>query len=455
MAASRLLIRNGCIITLDPQLGDFGWADVLIEGDTIVAVGPSLEASDAQIIDATDMIVFPGFVDSHRHTAQTAIRNLNADMTFEEYFGQILGVYSRWHRPQDVYAGTLAGALESLDVGITTIQDWAIEINSSEHADAGVAALQESGIRAIFGHGTPFEPLGEWWQHSVLPHPEDARRVRNTYFSSENQLLTFGMALRGPDFTTPEINEHDFNLARELHARIALHIDAPGAIESMAHLLGPDTVFVHALRLKDQELKMIADSGGFLCVTPECEMGLHNAPVTGRGLAQGLHPCLGVDSSAPISGDMFVQMRMALQQERMRILQAAWEMGHPPTTFDISTRDALQWATIEGARAYGLDHRIGSLTPGKQADIVLVRTNSLHLTPLNDPVAAIVTGAGPRDVDTVLVAGKLMKQNGKLIGADVERVRSLLLETRAHLYAEGGVPANARLMANRPYKAHE
>ena len=451
MTDSRLLIRNGCVITLDPQIGDFGWADVLIEGDSIAAVGPSLEVSDAQVIDATDMIVFPGFVDSHRHTVQTAIRNLNADMTFEEYFGQILGVYSRWHRPQDVYAGTLAGALESLDVGITTIQDWAVEINSPEHADAAVSALQEARIRAIIGHGTPFEPLGPWWQHSELPHPEDARRVRDTYFSSENQLLTFGMALRGPDFTTPEINEHDFHLARELHARIALHIDAPGAIESMAHLLGPDTVFVHGCRLKDQELKMISESGGFLCVTPECEMGLHNAPVTGRGLAQGLVPCLGVDSSAPISGDMFVQMRMALQQERMRILQAAWQTGHPPATFSISTRDALQWATIEGARAYGLEHRIGSLTPGKQADIVLLRTNSIHLTPLNDPIAAIVTGAGPRDVDTVLVAGKLMKQNGKLLGVDVERVRSLLLETRDHLYSEGGVPANARMMASHPH----
>ena len=450
MTTSRLLIRNGCVLTLDQKIGDFAWADVLVEGDKIAAVGPSIEASDARIIDATDMIVIPGFVDAHRHTQQAAIRNLNSDMTFEEYFGTIMGVYSHWHRPEDVYIGNLAGALEALDVGVTTLQDWSVEINTPEHADAAVAALQEAGIRGSFGYGPPYDPLRDWWSNSILPHPEDARRVRDKYFSSENQLLSFAMALRGPEFTTPEINEHDFHLSRELNARIYLHIDAPGAIEGISHLLGPDTIYIHCCRSTDHELKMIADSGGFLCVSPECEMGLHNAPVTGRALALGLRPCLGVDSSAPISGDMFVQMRMALQQERMRFLQAAWQTGHPPAKFEVSTRDALEWATIESARAMGLEHQVGSLTPGKQADIVLLRADGLHLTPLNNPVAAVVTGAGPRDVDTVLVAGKLVKQNGKLLGVDLARIRNLLLDTRDHLYSKGGVPRTAQLMANLP-----
>jgi cytosine/adenosine deaminase-related metal-dependent hydrolase len=218
----------------------------------------------------------------------------------------------------------------------------------------------------------------------------------------------------------------------------------------MRDYLGSDTVYVHCTRSTPLEFELIASSGGKINVTPECEMGLHNEPATGKVLAAGMRPSLGVDGAGTISGDMFVQMRMALQQERMRILHEGHATGEPVFTFPVATRDALEWATIEGARHFGLDGITGTITPGKQADLVVLNADALHLTPMNHPVAAIVQSASARDVEAVLVAGQVKKQHGKLVGVDVLRARRLITETRDHLYEAGGTPPESAIMPSWP-----
>jgi cytosine/adenosine deaminase-related metal-dependent hydrolase len=208
----------------------------------------------------------------------------------------------------------------------------------------------------------------------------------------------------------------------------------------MRDYLGPDTSYVHCCRSTDLDLKLIRDSGGGVNVTVECEMGLHNAPVTKRLIELGMKPSLGVDGGGTISGDLFMQMRMTIQELRMRLLEEGWKGGKPPWEFPVSTRDALEWGTMEGARQFGLADRIGSLTVGKEADIILIRHDGLHMSPMNNPVAAVVQTAGPRDVDTVLIAGKIKKRHGKLVGVDIARARRLIYEARDYVYARAGAP---------------
>jgi cytosine/adenosine deaminase-related metal-dependent hydrolase len=436
----RKLIKNACVITLDHAVGDFKRADILIEDDVIAAVGPNIAADDAEIIEAGNMIAVPGFVDAHRHSWQTTIRNMNSDMTFVEYVTQLNPKYGPVHAPEHKYAGVLVGALEALDAGVTTIVEYGISVEGPDDSDAMVEALQDAGVRGFYCHGVPSD-WQKWWVDCPHPHPaDDAKRVRSKYFSSDDSILKFGMALRGPERTTPDINRHDFELARELGSRITLHIDAPGAIESMRDYLGPDTCYVHCCRCSDLDLELIRDSGGHINITAECEMGLHNAPVTKKVLDLGMKPSLGVDGGGTISGDMFMPMRITLQEVRMRYLVEGWEAGGPLWKFPISTRDALEWGTIEGARQFGMEDRIGTLTPGKQADIVLIRHDSLHMSPVNHPVAAVVQSASARDVDTVLIAGRIKKRHGKLVGVDVERARRLIYEARDHVFAQGGQP---------------
>jgi cytosine/adenosine deaminase-related metal-dependent hydrolase len=442
---NRKIVRGACVLTLDKSVGDFRRADVLIEGSRIAAVGPDLDVDDAEVIDGTNMIAAPGFVDGHRHSWQTTIRNLNSDMTFMEYVTTINPRYGSIHKPQHKYAGVLAGALEALDAGVTTIVEYGISVEGPDDSDAMISALQEAGVRGFYCHGVPSD-WERWWVNSDERHPaDDARRIRQQYFNGDDGLLRFGMALRGPERTTAAANRDDFELARELNARITLHVDEPGAIESMRDYLGSDTCYVHCCRCTTLDLELIRDSGGHVNVTAECEMGLHNAPVTHDILKLGLRPSLGVDGGGTNSGDMFMAMRLALQEARMRFLQESWAQGGPLMKFPITSRDALEWGTIEGARQFGLDDRIGTLTPGKEADIILIRHDSIHMSPMNHPVAAVVQSASARDVDTVMIGGEIRKRHGKLVGVDATRIRRLLYEARDYLFEVGGTPEHCRL----------
>jgi 5-methylthioadenosine/S-adenosylhomocysteine deaminase len=434
----RLVIQNGMVITGDKELGTFPRADILVEGSLIRAVQPDMEVSESTVIDASGMMVMPGLVDAHRHTWEGTLKQLAANSDLGDYASRILAKIGPVYRPEDAYIGTLIGALEALDAGITTLFDWSHIQNTPEHTDAVLRGLQESGMRAIFGYGVPHTGP-QWSYESPLNHPEDARRVRTQYFSSDQQRVTMAMALRGPEFSTMDVTRHDWKLARDLGLPISVHVGSGPfgvpyrAIERLSqdHLLGPDTQYVHTTTLTDEAIQLLAESGGTAVVTPAVEMQMgFGLPATHRLMAHGIRPGLGVDIVTSTAGDLFTQMRTAFQVARLQALQ---EGSSSPTVEDI-----FALATIDGARASWLDQKIGTLTPGKQADIILLTTNTPNLTPLNDPVASVVLGAHAGNVDTVLVAGKTLKQGGRLLHIDLEQIRAQATASRDYLMEASG-----------------
>lgn len=348
------------------------------------------------------------------------------------------------YEPEDVYAGNLLGVAESLDTGTTTLLDWSHNMNSPEHADAAVAALRDGGGRAILGYGGSNE---QWLPVTDTPLSEDARRVRAEHFPGDDGLVTMCMALRGPDLATLGACVHDWRLSRELGLRITVHVGSGefgrgGPIETLDRedLLGADTTYVHCNVLSDAELERIAASGGTASVSPEVEMQMEMGfPATGRLLRAGVRPSLSVDVPNALSASMFAVMRSALQVQRLLDNAEAIERGELLERLPVSARDVLEFATIEGARACGLEDRIGSLAPGKQADVVLLRTDDLALTPLNNPVGQVVLGGHPGLVDAVLVAGRFVKRDGRLTGLDVGRVGELARASRTRLFAAAEV----------------
>jgi cytosine/adenosine deaminase-related metal-dependent hydrolase len=441
----RLVIRGGTVLSIDPEIGELPRADVLIEGSKIVEVGVDLEVGEAEVIDAADAIVMPGFVDTHRHVWQAPWRNIGSDWTLAHYLTGLHAGLSGHYRPQDTYAGNLIGSLEALDSGITTLLDWSHNLNTPEHADAAVRALFEMGGRAVFAHGGG---APEWQVPSDVPHTSDARRVRQQYFSSEDQLVTMAMALRGPQFATRETTELDWALASELDTRVTVHVGdgewgktRPVEWMHSKGMLTPEVTYVHCNTLGDDELRMIADSGGTASVSADIELQMgHGWPATGRLIRAGVQPSLSIDVCVSNGGHMFGTMRAVIGTQRGLDNAAVEAAGGHASALDhleISCRDVLRFATIEGARACGLEDKIGSLTPGKEADIILVRTDTFGMTPLNNPAGAIVYNAHPGLVDTVLVAGRVVKRGGVMLDVDAARVRRLAEETRDYLLEKG------------------
>ena len=438
------LIRGGYVLTLDPALGDLPNADVLIDGDKIAAVGPGLTAGPhANVIDARNRIVMPGFVDTHRHTWQTPVRGVLPSCTLDEYFAGMLDNIGIQYRAEDVYIANLMGALEAINAGITTLLDWSHVNNTPEHADAAIAGLNDSGIRGIYAHGVPVG--GQWWAYSSLDHPEDIRRIRKQYFQSDDQLLTLALAARAPGNTTPEVAKHDWMLARDLSIRISVHVGMRLTGVHVHHvktlhelgLMGPDTTYIHCTDSTDEELDLIAKTGGSASVAPFVEMLMgHGVPPTGRLVARKVRPSLSIDVVSSVPGEMFTQMRTALVQERILAFTETPDTAFAPT---LTHRDVLEFATIEGARACALDQKIGTLTPGKQADIVLIRTDQVNVAPVIDPVATVVICADTSNIDTVIVAGRIVKQNGQLLRVDLPRLLQRLANARDHLLSKAGM----------------
>jgi cytosine/adenosine deaminase-related metal-dependent hydrolase len=438
------LIKGGYVLTLDPELGDLPQADVLVDGDKITAIGPNIQASPhANVIDARNHIVMPGFVDTHRHTWQTPVRAVMPSCTLDQYFSGMLDNIGIQYRAEDVYIANLMGALEALNAGITTLLDWSHVNNTPEHADAAIAGLSEAGIRAIYAHGVPVG--ASWWAYSSKDHPEDVRRIRKQYFNSDDQLLSLALAARAPGNTTPEVAKHDWALARDLGIRISVHVGMRLTGVHVNHvktlhdlgLMGPDTTYIHCTDSTDEELDMIAKSGGSTSVAPYVEMLMgHGVPPTGRLVARGVRPSLSIDVVSSVPGDMFTQMRTALVQERILAFTETPDTAFAPT---LTHRDVLEFATIDGARACALDHKVGSLRPGKQADIVMLRTDQVNVAPVIDPVATVVICADTSNIDTVMVAGRIVKHNGALVRLDLPRLLDRLGGARDHLLSHAGV----------------
>jgi cytosine/adenosine deaminase-related metal-dependent hydrolase len=444
--AARKLIRGGWVLTLDQGLGELPCGDVLVEGSQIAAVGPELPADGAEVIEAEGMIVLPGFVDSHRHTWQSLARGAGVDWTLAAYFQAVRGMLGANYRPQDLYTANLLGIVEALDSGITTMLDWSHLINTPEHADAAVAGLKASGARAVFAYGNS---NAEWGN---LPNPTftsaDIRRVQSEHFASQDQLVTMALAARGPQFCTIEATAYDWQLARELGLRITTHVgDGLWGIRfhpiQQLHergLLGPDTTYVHCNTLSEQELRWIAETGGTASLSPEIEMHMgHGFPATGKLLAVGVRPSLSIDVVTTVAGNMFGAMRAALAAERALSHQKTLDAGLDPTELALSAEDVLAFATLEGARAVGLETKVGSLTRGKRADIIVVDTKGPNMFPLNDAVNAVVAFAQPHDVRTVLVDGQVVKRDGRLVNIDLARLRADADASRDYLFQQSGV----------------
>jgi 5-methylthioadenosine/S-adenosylhomocysteine deaminase len=439
--SNRMLLRGGSVLTMDSQIGDLPTGDVLIEDGTIAAVDRQIDA-DAEVLDVTGRIVIPGFVDTHRHTWEAAIRGCAPDATLDDYFVEVLDTFAPLYRPEDVYASNLAGALECLNAGITTLVDWSHINNTPEHPDAAIRALQEVGIRAQYAYGSANTSLADYWYESKLAIPEDdVRRIRDTYFASDTGLLTMGLATRGPGFCLDDIVRAEWRLAEELGIPVTVHVAMGrvagrfGMIKQLAglNLLRAGTTYIHCCYFSEEEWRLVADSGGLISIAPQVETQMgHGWPPVMKAIEYGLRPSLSIDVVTTAPGDMFTQIRSAFGTERARVNAESWKSDTPVPETMLTARRMLQMATLDGAHVAGLEDRTGSLTPGKRADVVVIDATALNVAPVNDPVAAVTLCADVSNVETVIVDGVVHKRDGRLL-ADVERARNLVQASRDYL----------------------
>lgn len=440
---NRTVLRGGHVLSMDPDIGDLPQGDVLIEDGRIAAVRPDISA-DAEVLDMTGRIVIPGFVDTHRHTWEASIRNVAPDATLDDYFVDILDTFAPLYTPEDVYAANLAGALECLNAGITTLVDWSHINNSPDHPDAAIRGLAESGIRAQYAYGSANTSLADYWFESKIAIPgDDVRRIRGKYFASDDGLLTMALATRGPGFCLNDVVTAEWALARELDIPITVHVAMGrlagrfGMVKQLNDLglLRADTTYIHCCYLSDEEWRMVADSGGTVSIAPQVELQMgHGWPPVMKAVEYGLRPSLSIDVVTTVPGDMFTQMRAAFGAERARVNADCWKANMPVPETMLTARQTLEFATLNGAHVAGVEDRTGSLTPGKRADVVAIDATALNVAPVHDAAAAVTLSADVSNVDTVIVDGVIRKRDGRLV-ADVDRARRLVQESRDRLLA--------------------
>ncbi len=439
MQMTDMIIKGGAIVTMDDALGELA-GDILVRGGRIERVAPQIDAPDgAEIIDATGMIVMPGFVNAHAHLWQTGLRGIAADWAIAEYLRAMHAGLATFFRPADIHVANLAGAINQLYCGTTTVVDWSHNNPTPEHTDAAVQGLDESGIRALFLHGSPKPDPKPGQKHfSEIPMPRsEIERLRKGRFSSsgsKGELLTLGLAILGPGFGVYDVFREDAKLAHELDMIASMHVSgpmlAPGGFQRLdgEGLLDRRFNIVHGNSMDDDTLELLCRRGASFTVTAEIEMQMSfGRPLTGRLRKLGAPVTIGSDVESGVSGDMFTVTRMTLQGQRfVDALDVIEATGKGPASVSTTCREALRWATIDGARMAGLEQETGSLTPGKQADIVLLSATDPNLFPVVDPVASIVLQAGPGNVDTVIVGGNVRKRGGKLVGDQLEACQAKL-----------------------------
>jgi cytosine/adenosine deaminase-related metal-dependent hydrolase len=433
--SERILLRGGHVITMDEGLGELGGGDVLIEGAKIADVAPRIDVEDAEIVDVSGHVVMPGFVDTHRHTWQTPFRGVCADWTLEDYFRGIRMSISPNCSAEDIYAGNYVGALEALEAGVTTILDFSHCNNTPEHADGALQGLRDSGVRAMFAYGYYPAPAAEPVFTEHRQRLADARRIREQELSSDDALITMGVALTEVGLLPFDQTIDEARSARELGVPSVLHtgcnwgsLVTEGIPELDHHgLLGSDQVHVHCNTLDDRDFRRLADNRCKISSSPETEiqMGMGH-PVIRRALEFGMRPSLSCDVISSNSGDMFSQMRLGLQFERCMRNDSFNARNEMPEPLDLTVRDAIRWGTSNGAHAMGLEHRVGSLIPGKQADVIVIGGRRLNMAPMADPVGCVVAQANPSNVRHVLVAGNFRKRDGEMVGIDLDRALELV-----------------------------
>ncbi len=429
-SASRILIKGGVILSMDAGTGDFAKGDVLIEGGKIRDIRPVIEASggDVMTIDATNQIIMPGFIDTHHHFYQGLLRNILANgLLAPDYMRDISGKLTSAYSPDDVYAGTLVSALGMLDMGTTSAVDTSQVNHSPEHADAGIRALQDSGMRVTYAFSRGDGPKANY--------PGDIGRLQKTYFNSSDQLLTLALAggLVAAQFEAgraagvPMVSHGVNNRTEKALATLA-----------QAKLLRPGDEYIHCTQLSADSWRLIKDSGGVVSLSAPIEMMMgHGMPGIQDALDHGIRPSLSSDVDVTFAQDPFTVMRSTISLQRLLLLQRAdkGEKNLPPL---MTVREVLEYATIEGARCMGLESRTGSLTPGKDADLVMLDAGRLNVWPLNNAPGCVVNLMNPANVKAVFVAGKVKKWNGELAGVDEVRIRKLVEEGRDGVVKRAG-----------------
>ncbi len=444
-----LVFRNATVLTMDDGHHVHEAADVLIEGERISAVGPGLAVpDDAAEIDATGGIVMPGMIDTHRHMWQTAMRGYGADWTLTQYFVWYYLQWGKVFRPEDVYAGNLLGAIEAIDAGVTTTVDWSHGLQTTAHADAAVDALTAVPGRFVLAYGNIQQGPWEW---SATPEFRDFVSRR---FTAGDDMLGFQMAF---DVTgDPAFPERAaFEVARDLGVPVTTHAGVWGATNDdgirLMHENGfmtPATIYVHAATLTRDSYNRIAATGGSASVSTESEQSAGQGyPPTWQLREHNIPVSLSMDTSVWWSGDLFSAMRTTLGADRSREHLEAHSREETVTNSHLRAEEVVDWATRGGARALGLDSAVGSLEPGKKADVVLIKNDaSPVMFPLLNPYGHVAFQAQRGDVHTVVVNGRVVKYDHKLTASDLGQARHAIEQTVEYLRAQLGPEAWAEGM---------
>ena len=416
--SKRILLKRGIILSGDPKVGDFASGDVLIEDGKIREIRPDVAATDAEVVDATNRILIPGFVDTHSHSYQGLLRSSLANgLVDPDYNRDVQNKLTPAYTPDDVYAGVLITALGFIEMGTTAIIDLSQISHTPEHSDAAIRALQESGIRAVYGYSRGAGPKSQY--------PQDIARIQKTYFSSKDQLLTLALG----SSLDPKVVEaaRAAGVPAVMHYRINA---APGLALAKAGVLREGDLFIHTTHLNDEAWAMIKGIGGRISMSPPLEMAMaHGYPATQDALDRGIRPSLSSDHGTTVGQDAFSMMRTTFNLQRLGILQRRRnkEANTPPL---ITCRDVIDFATLQGARCANIDHKVGTLTPGKEADILVLKADRLDLWPLNNAASVVANFMNPSHVETVFIAGKVKKWRGAMVGVDTARVLKLAQDAR-------------------------
>lgn len=438
-----ILLSGGAVVTMDPAVADLDAGDVLVVGSRILAIGADLRTdpehatalASALIIETHGRIVCPGFVDTHRHAWQTQLRRSISDVTdLGEYVMHTLAAVAPSYTPHDMHIGTRLAALTALDAGITTMLDFSHNSRSTAHSDAAITALIDTGIRGV--HASMGPHFGDWDQQ----WPGDFERLLSTYQGANDGLITLRLAA----LATSEIAGPGIAFGPEL-AAMARSLDVWTSIDAVFGVPSSEAILrwqeqgildsrltlIHCTGLTPDAWRAISDAGVTVSLAPtsDAQIGLETAiPAVDEALSVGIRPGLSIDVEVALASDMFTQMRVLHAIQRMRAVNAGY--GTDATVERITTGDVLDLATLQGANANGLGDATGSLTPGKEADILIVRAEDINNMPLNDAVATLVLGADARNIETVLVGGKPRKWAGTLVGEDIDALREDVIRSR-------------------------
>ena len=429
-APHKMLIKDATIISMDGKVGNLPRGDVLIADGVIAAIGKNLQADGAEVIDAAQMIAIPGMVDTHRHAWEGQLRRINPNAaTLEDYCNATHFSFAKYYRPRDIYVGNLLTALGAIDAGITTVIDNSHNSRTGAHADAAVEALLDAGIRAVHASGAPVS--GEW---DKAHWPGNLARLQAKYFTNPDSLVTLAMMA--------QLEPEQWAVARQLGIPIVTEFFGAGMAAELEGLhrqglLGSDNIFNHCTCLPESGWRILREAGVRVNVCPrsDAHYGIEDGMNAWQAAHQhGIRPGLSVDNETSYSGDMFMEMRVAFYLQRVM----GHRHGHRHAAAPTDAFRLLEAATIDGAAVAGLEQRIGSLAPGKQADLVLIRTGDLNVYPVNNAIGTVVHAAERSNIDTVIIGGSVRKRGGVVLGVDQAKLRAAIDESCGHLFSAAG-----------------